>query len=95
LSEVLHHRVCSVAQQRDPAVDPALDRITVAQDPELPILAVTDDVLRARVDVPESAAHLLLADGLAGYRLGRVVVVGHDQVEHLAEAAPGRQPDAE
>ena len=76
-----------VAQQRHPAVDPFVDRLAIAQHPHVPILAVGDDALRTLADMGEATAHLLDRHGLAGNRLGCIVVVGDDEVEHL----PARQ----
>ena len=60
LREVLQHRVRGIAQERDAAVDPALDRVAVAEHPELPVLAVADDLLGPRVDVLEALEHFLV-----------------------------------
>lgn len=87
LREILQGRVRGVAQQRHAPVDPVVHRIAIAQHPKLPIRAVADDVLRARVDVFEAAHHVALRAGLPGDWFGRVVVIRHDQVEHL----PARQ----
>ena len=87
LREILQHRVRGIAQQRDTAVDPALDRIAVAQYPELPVLAMANDILRTLVDMRETLHHFVVGHRLAGDRLGRVVVAGDDEVEHF----PARQ----
>ena len=87
LREILQGRVRGVAEQHDAAVDPLLQRIAVAQHPELPVLAVADDVLGALMDMDKAAHHLVVGNALARDRLRRVVVVGDDEVEHL----PARQ----
>jgi len=87
LREILQHRMCSVAEQRDAAVHPAFDRIAVAQHPQPPVLAVLDDLLRARMHMAEALHDFLVADRFAGDRLRRIVVIGDDEVEHL----PARQ----
>ena len=83
LREILQHRMRGIAEQRDTAVDPALDGIAVAQHPEPPVLAVTNDLPRTFMDVPKTLHHLFVGHRLAGDRLRRVVVIGDDEVEHL------------
>jgi hypothetical protein len=60
-----------IAEQRDTAIHPLLSRLTVAQYQEIPIAAVADDALRARVDVLETMHHLVERDRLAGHCGGR------------------------
>jgi hypothetical protein len=59
-----------VAEQHHAAVDPALDRIAVAGHPRLPVLAVMNDRLRARMDVAKTFQHLVVGDGLGRRRCG-------------------------
>ncbi len=87
LREILQHRMGGIAEQHDAAVDPALDGIAVAQHPEPPVLAVTDDLPRPFVHVLKALHDLFVGYRLAGHRLARIVVVGDDEVEHL----PARQ----
>src|SRR5262245_9367710 len=47
LREILQHRMRGIAEQRDAAIDPALAWVAVAQHPELPVPAMSDDGLRA------------------------------------------------
>ena len=83
LRKILHHRMGGVAEEGNPAVDPILDRIPIAEHPQLPVRAVPDDLLRALVHVLEALEHLRLGHRLAGNRLGRVVVICDDEVEDL------------
>ena len=87
LRKILHHRVRGIAKQGDAAIDPARKRIAVAQNPELPVLAVANDVLRTRMHVSKTLHHLLVGYRFAGDRLRRVIVISDDEVEHL----PARQ----
>ncbi len=48
----------------DAAVDPLLDRIAVAQHPQPPVPAVTDDAFCAFTYMGEALAHLLVRHGL-------------------------------
>ena len=67
---------------------PIQDRIAIAQHPQLPVAAVLDDLLRARARCAwKPGHHLVVADRLAGDRLGRIVVAGDDEIEDL----PARQ----
>src|SRR4029077_616933 len=45
LREILQHRVGGLTEQHDASIAPSLRRIAVAQYPQLPVLAVTDDAL--------------------------------------------------
>ena len=83
LREILQGRVCGIPKQSDPPIDPSRDRLAVAQHPELPVGAVADDLPRPLADMLEAAIDLLVADGLAGDRLGGVVVIGDDEIEDL------------
>ena len=76
-----------VAQQGGPAVDPVHDGITVAQDPQFPVLALFYDLPGDRVHMLEATAYLVMADRFAGNGFRCVIVVGDNQVEDF----PARQ----
>ena len=86
LGEVLQHRMRGVAEQRDAALGPVLDRRAVAQHPHLP-----------GVDLLQQRAHRLALVGEARMKLGGVTIgvpaflvavgVEHDhEIEQLAAA---------
>src|ERR1700720_426254 len=83
LRKILHHRMGGVAEEGNPAVDPILDRIPIAEHPQPPVRAVPDDLLRALVHVLEALEHLRLGHRLAGQRLGRVLVICDNEIEDL------------
>src|ERR1700719_2232426 len=83
LRKILHHRMGCVAEEGNPAVDPILDGIAIAEHPQPPVRAVPDDLLRALVHVLEALEHLRLGHRLAGNRLGRVVVICDNEIEDL------------
>ena len=53
LREVLQHRMGGVAEEDGAAVEPALDRLAVAQHPEPPVAAVADDLAGALCTWPK------------------------------------------
>src|SRR4029077_20482769 len=83
LRKILHHRVGCVAEEGNPAVDPILDRIPIAEHPQPPGRAVADVLLRALVHVLEPLEHIRLGHRLAGNRLERVVVICDNEIEDL------------
>src|SRR5271170_7069590 len=83
LREILQHRGGGIAQQSNPSIDPAVGRLTVTQDPELPIRTVFDDALGPRVDVLEASLDLFDGRRLAGHGFLDVVVIGDHEVDHL------------
>ena len=100
LGEVLQHGMGGVAEQGDPALDPADDGIAVAEHPEPPALAVLDDLPGAPPDVREAATHLRHGDRPAGDGVLGGVVAGDDEVEDLPalqgivhDVAPGSGPE--
>ena len=58
LGEVLQHGMGGVAEQGDPALDPADDGIAVAEHPEPPALAVLDDLPGAPPDMFTAMANV-------------------------------------
>ena len=87
LCEILQHGMRRIAEQRDPAVDPMLARIAVAQHPEPPVPAVANDVLRPLMNMRKTLHDFVVGYGLARHRLRRIVVIGHDEIENF----PARQ----
>src|SRR3546814_18188367 len=55
LSKVLQHWVCCIAEQCDTVVHPLVDRIPVAENPKLPVLAMADNGLSLVVAMAETA----------------------------------------
>src|SRR6516164_4731189 len=80
-------KYCSVGCAASPsrATRPSTHRSTGSRShhPELPVLAVADDLLSARMNVLESFQHFLVAHRLASDRLCRLIVIGDDQIKHL------------
>ena len=83
LRHVLQRGVGRIAEQHHAAVAPIQDRIAIAQHPFLPIRAMRDDFLRARMHMLEAQHHLLMRHRLPCHRLRRVIVIGDDEVERL------------
>src|SRR5262245_60290598 len=72
-----------IAKEAHPAIDPALDRVSVAGDPGLPVPAVMDDGLSARVNVGKLRQDFFVRDGPRREYFGWIVVAGDGEVEHL------------
>src|SRR3546814_19747340 len=76
LSKVLQHWVCCIAEQCDTVVHPLVDRIPVAENPKLPVLAMADNGLSLVVDMAETAHNLLEFNRQPGDRDRKSVVTG-------------------